>query len=175
MNTDCWNIILQFIKSNKNKCNLLMTHKDMINCNVYFEEPIDLRNITKSTWFNNFINIIVNGKYDELPLSTKYVTFGNRFKYSDKGIFPQSVTHVKLNKKYCESVKDLIPSSVTHLQIGNRINNGEIKNIPISIKELICDGFIYDEKRGVIYDHLYDTTKIIFNEDPADFPKYVKL
>ena len=101
---DVWGHIASFINSDKDKCHLMMTCKEISKCNFYFNEMIDNEKIIKSRWFNKFTNINADdlsilpsfvthlkiGTY-EISYLTIFRTFSN---YDFKGKIPSTVTHL---------------------------------------------------------------------------------
>lgn len=161
---DVLEYIIGMISDNKDKCNLLMTCKNMSNCNFYFTALENINTISGSIWFGRFINIFIKDDFCALPLFVKYLTFDVWFDKDIKGKIPDSVTHVAFgedfdylkNQSYCSSLtymeysqnetahfKDCIPPSVTHLTIGAFFCSGFKDSIPETVTHLTLNPSIY--------------------------------
>jgi len=129
LTNDEWGYIMRFIEGNNDKYNLLRTCKQMGNCNFYFYGPVQLMKITKSIWFNNFINIDTND-----------LTFDYLFNQPIKDCIPLGVTHLTFGSRFNQPINDCIPSSVTHLTFGYYFNQPIKDCIPPSVKYLEFNG-----------------------------------
>lgn len=134
---DIWNQIVEFIKTNKEKCYLMMTCKEISKCHVYFYDIVMNDKILKSKWFNNFTSILVKWDMFRLPMHVTHLTFGSFFNQPVDGYIPYGVTHLKFGGNFNRSVYKL-PSSVTHLELGCSFKHS-IENIPSSVTHLTCD------------------------------------
>ena len=76
---DVWGHIANFIETDKDRCYLMMTCKQISENQFYFYEMIYIERIMNSKWFNNFVNIIVSDKSKKLPLFITYLTFSKNY------------------------------------------------------------------------------------------------
>ena len=74
---DVWSYITNFIEKDNDKCRLMMTCKEISKTRFYFYEMIDINKIINLEWFNNFANIIINDKFEKVPLFITHLTFGS--------------------------------------------------------------------------------------------------
>lgn len=137
---EIWQIIIEFIETNKDKCRMLMTCKDMSKCKFYFRQFIHINNcikITKSIWYNYFTNILCDNTNISLPKYTKKMIFSEFFSGPIiNGFIPSTVTHVKFNSFFNRPINNCIPSSVKHLIFGSTFNRPIENYLPTSITHL---------------------------------------
>src|SRR5690606_16716268 len=154
---DVWGHIAGFIKTNNDKCRLMMTCTEISKCRFYFDEMITIKKIAGSRWFNNFIDVLVPDKTSILPLNIQYLTFGYNFNENIddyipltvthltfgmffnqpiKNCIPSSVTHLTFESYFDQCIENCIPSSVTHLNFDNKFNKPIENNIPSSVTHL---------------------------------------
>jgi len=165
LTNDEWSYIMEFIKDNNDKCNLLRICKQMGNCKFYFYERVYPKKYKRSMWYNKFINVIVDDlvtlplhiksltfgycfnepiKYYNIPLGVIHLTFGCHFNQPINDCIPSSVTHLTFGSYFNQPIKDCIPFSVTHLTFGYLFNQ-QIKDcIPLSVTHLIF-GYLYNQ------------------------------
>jgi len=118
LTNDEWSYIMSFIENNNDKCNLLKACKQMGSCNFYFYGLVHLIKISKSIWYDKFINVIVHDLV-ALPLHIKSLTFSYYFDLPIKDYIPSSITHLSFGYFFDQPIKDCIPSGVTHLSFGH--------------------------------------------------------
>lgn len=156
---EIWEIILEFIEVNEDKCRLLMTCIDMLKCKFYFYESVRMndKEIQNSMWFDRFTKIICNSVNVKIPLSVTHlffsdlfnesvgnfipstvthIVFGDLFNQPINGCIPTSVTHLTFKSYFQQFINDSIPYSVTHLIFGHRFNLPIKNNIPSSVTHL---------------------------------------
>ena len=170
---EIWEIILEFVETNEDKCRLLMTSKDMPKCEFYFYELVKMNDmeIRNSMWFDRFTKIICNNVniriplyvthiffsdlFDELvgnfiPSTVTHVVFGDFFNQPVNGCIPTSVTHLTFKSCFNQFIDNSIPPSVTHLIFGHRFNLPIKNNIPSSVTHLT-----FGKNFGRIFIHEY--------------------
>jgi len=160
---DIWGYISTFIDSNKDKCHMMMTCKELSLCDFYFDEMVLVANIIGCRWFNRCRNVMVISDLMDLPSFVTHLTLGDDICYEFDLQIPSSVTHLQVNYWY-NNMKNKIPFSVTHLVIYYNIDyenlffpgsithltlynayNINIKKISQSIKEVK----IYDDELSI--------------------------
>ena len=110
----------EFIETNKDKCHLMMTCKEISKCRFFFYEKVNIENIIELLWFDNFINVYVAiNKCNKFPAFVTHLDYGH---YYDKSLcdyfFPSTVIHLKFSYGFNEPIDDKIPFGVTHLSFG---------------------------------------------------------
>jgi len=186
---DVWGYIIRFIKSNKDKCRLMMTCKGITKCHFIFDEIIKVKKIAGSRWFNKFNNIITNSDLPSLPLfvthltfnwkcnkpingnipsSVTHLAFGDCFNQPINNCIPPSVTHLVFCWDFNQPIDNCIPSSVTHLVFCNKFNQPVKNNIPESVINLTFRFDFYYGKNCYIPPTVITINVILFDEE-SDF------
>ena len=195
---EIWEIILEFVETNEDKCRLLMTSKDMPKCEFYFYELVKMNDmeIRNSMWFDRFTKIICNNVniriplyvthiffsdlFDELvgnfiPSTVTHVVFGDFFNQPVNGCIPTSVTHLTFKSCFNQFIDNSIPPSVTHLIFGHRFNLPIKNNIPSSVTHLTFgknfDQLLCDIPSSVSHLELYNY--YVFKNDTVCFFKEI--
>ena len=76
---DVWAHIENFIEKDKDRCRLMMTCKQISKNKFYFCEKIAIEKIKKSSWFNNFISVIISNKSEKISSNVTHLTFDDIF------------------------------------------------------------------------------------------------
>src|SRR6266567_9223952 len=97
---DIWSHISNFIETDYDRCQLMMTCKQISKTRFYFNEMKPIKKIIKSSWFDNFINIMMFDGSEKLPLFVTHLTFGFAFNQPINDAIPSSVTHLTFNWKF---------------------------------------------------------------------------
>jgi len=162
---DVQEYLLTFIKSNKDKCRLMMTCKEISNRKFYFYETISVKKIIRSGWFDHFMSIYIDDRdlrvllmKDFIPSSVTEITFGWCLNQYLENCIPSTVTHLNFNGAQAYYVDKYIPSSVTHLRISQFCNNC-FRNIPSSITHLEIE-----KPLDFLHGNYSSTTHIIFGD-----------
>lgn len=71
---DAWTTITSHIESDKDKCYLMMTCKEISKCQFYFTNFIFARKIIEIPWYDHFMSVIVEDII-ELPKSIYRLCF----------------------------------------------------------------------------------------------------
>jgi len=135
LTTDEWSYIMSFIENNNDKYNLLKACKQMGNCKFYFYGLVYLQGIIRSSWYDNFINVIVNDLVT-LPLHIKDLTFGHFFDKPINDYIPSCVTHLTFGTRFNQPINGCIPLGVTHLTFCHFFNQPINDCIPSSVTNL---------------------------------------
>ena len=109
MELDIWEYLMRFINCNKDKCNLLITCKTISKCRFIFTGKVNIESITKSNWFDHFINVCVN-KLSKLPPMITHLTFDDRFNKSIQSYIPSTVMHLTFGEDFDKPIKGHIPT-----------------------------------------------------------------
>src|SRR5690606_9361685 len=143
---EIWRYIAESVEYNKDKCQLMMTCKEISDYQFFFnEQTLISRNKIKSRWFDRFTNIITD-KIESFPLFMTHLTFykyfnmpitsikkekiKNKLKFIEKNAFYTHISGGKPEVFY-------IPLSVTHLTLSADFNQPINKNsIPSSVTHL---------------------------------------
>jgi len=162
LTNDEWSYIMSFIENNNDKCNLLRTCKQIGNCDFYFYGRICLKKVNGSTWYDKFINVIVDdfvtlsprgltptSLAEGLPLggltptSLARLTFGNYFNQPIKDYISFGVTHLTFGLTHLtfgflfnQPINECIPLGVTHLTFGYYFNQPINDCIPLGVTHL---------------------------------------
>lgn len=140
MELDIWSHIATFIDSNKDRCRLLMTHKEILKANIYFDELINVEKIMRLVWFDRFRNI-----------SNVYYL----------NLLPKFVTKISFCPGFHEELTDKLPSTVTHITFPKMLKKPSIGFLSPNITHLILS--------QVICCHKMTARNLILNPDFDDF------
>lgn len=139
--SEIWEIIIEFIELNEDKCRMLMTCKDIFKCQFYFKESVFINSdikIHKSQWYDHFTNVLCYSTDIALPKYTKKIYFHESFdKLINNDFIPSMVTHIDFNYIFNHPINNCIPSSVTHLSFGTIFDQPIENCLPRSITHLI--------------------------------------
>jgi len=164
LTNDEWGHIMSFIEKNNDKYNLLKVCKQMGDCNFYFYEQVHLTKISRSIWYDKFVNVMIDNLII-LPLFVRKLTFGTQFNQSIKDCIPFDVTHLTFGYCFNQPIKDCIPFGVTHLIFGSCFNKPINNCIPPSVKYLEFKGkYKHPIKKSAITDIIIDGINIKKNE-----------
>jgi len=151
---DIWGYLSEFVKSNKDKCYLMMTCKEISECRFFFRKIIEIKKITNTIWFDHFTNVVVDDlvtlpKFIErlmfdsdkpvngyIPTSVNSLIFGRHFDWPIYNCIPSSVTFLVFGNYFNQPIKGCIPMSVTHLSFDYHFNQSIEDSIPSSVIEL---------------------------------------
>jgi len=120
---DAWTTIAGFIEKDKDRCQLLMTCKEISKCDFYFYKFIFAKKIIEIPWFDHFVNVIVEDIV-VLPRSVIGVCFWYNYKKSINGMIPSTVKRVFFDDDSGEGpiIDECLPTSVTYLRFGENFN-----------------------------------------------------
>ncbi len=173
---EIWEIIIQFIVMNEDKCRMLMTCKDMTKCQFYFVETVcvngDIK-ILKSQWYDYFTKVFCSNTNIALPKYTKHLTFCDFFNQSINNCIPSSIKYLTFGSTFNQSIENCFPTSITHLTFGFCFNHLIKNNIPTSVTHLIFE----DEFNQSLMDIPSSVThlKLLnYNFRGNDLPSFVK-
>src|SRR5690606_19243273 len=160
---ELWGYLSEFIKSNKEKCRLIITCKWISKCGFSFNEAINANLICHHQWYERFININDTGDVElhsnikaliagagfnkrvYVPSSVVQLVFGRFFNQSIDNL-PSSIKYLIFGEAFNYPI-DRLPSSITHLTFGANFNQS-IRGLPSSITHLGLGWFfnqpIYD-------------------------------
>ena len=190
MMLDVWSYIATFIERDKDRCRLMMTATEMMNCQIYFSEKRDIDEIIGLKLFDKFTNVIINN-HKKLPQNTTHLSLSFKFDYLAKNYIPSTVTHLYCKNTNVLSMDNCVPSTVTHLIFNHYLtaeyfNNFQIPSsithlkvgfhhgtryyesfncqVPISVIQITINGF-YDnkEKTNLTNGFSNGITKIVFS------------
>ena len=110
---ETWNIILSLLKSNHDKFHLLISFKDMLKCNILFDDLVDINKIIHSQWFDNFRSIsMIYGdrcaKYINFPRESKCVQI----------IYKGTIDGASWLDRHCYMINNKISISDLHFREG---------------------------------------------------------
>lgn len=195
MMLDVWSYIATFIERDRDRCRLMMTCTEMLNCSIYFNELIRIERINGLKIFDKFTNVIISNR-KKLPQNVTHVSLSFEFDHLIKNYIPTTVTHL-----YCKNTNVLlmddyvpstvthlffnyystayffknvnIPSSITHLDVGFHYGEGNYESfncrLPITVVQITVHG-IYDNKKKTNLTNGFSNgiTKIVFTDKPWD-------
>lgn len=154
---DAWTAIAHHIKSDKDKCHLMMTCKEISKCQFYFDEFIFARKIIGISWFDHFRSVVVEDIV-ELPKSIYRLGFWHNYKKSIKNMIPLTVKRVFFDSGEGPIIEECLPTSVTHLTIGEGFKQPMKGFIPTSVTHLTFKSFIFFSIDGCIPDSVTHLT-----------------
>ena len=159
---DIWGYLAQFIKSNADKCHLMMTCKKMSKCKFHYDGMISLMKIVNLKCYKKFTNVIIDTDHSLIGLSPSIdtITFDNNFNKPIECAIPTTIRHITFGKSFQKSLKDCIPSSVISLTLNAYYTHFD--KFPTTIKEL----FIYE------YANVATKKDIIKNVERKDLKIY---
>ena len=132
---DIWCYIASVINDDKDKCQLMMTCKDISKCAFYFNQEIDIDKIINSQWFNKFTNVLIHDNVRILPYSITHLSFDDVFNKSIIMRFPPTITHLTFGRYFSKSIEYCMPSSVIEITFGDNFY-GSLIGIPSSVKTI---------------------------------------
>lgn len=121
MELDIWSHIATFIESNKDRCQLLMTHKEILKANIYFDEQINVEKIIRLHFFDRFRNISNVYYLELLPKFVTKISFCPGFHASLTDKLPSTVTHISFPKMLKKPSIGFLPPYITHLILSDVI------------------------------------------------------
>lgn len=172
LSSDVRSYMINFIKSDHDKCRLLMTCKRISECNFYFTKNINTCFIINSRWFDHFTNVNINRNNTKLPLNVTYLTFNCNFNKPINDYIPSTVTHLRL---YCadEFINKQLPISIMHLSYDGH-DKKIFQYLPLKLNELKFNSYIFMIVPGPIFIELMkgnfpsSVKKIIFRNHSSN-------
>lgn len=171
---DAWSYIANLLESDKDKCRLMITCKDMSKCRFFFNERIKIEKIVTSNFFNHFVNIKINNFNVPFPSFITHLKFGSEFNESIDNRIPSTITHLIFGWRFNQPIKKCIPSSITHLNFDCDFNQPIENCIPSSVVHLkFCVCFNQPIKNNIPTSVTHLTLGWHFEQSVSDIPSSV--
>lgn len=153
LSSDVRSYMINSIKSDRDKCQLLMTCKKISDCNFYFTKNINTCFIINLRWFDRFMNVSINENNTTLPSNISHLTICSDFNKPVHDYIPLSVTHLRL---YCDIklINKQLPSSIKYLHIDHTPDEYILKYLPSEVVELSFDSFYLGTPLPILYNEL---------------------
>lgn len=104
--------------------------------NVWFDQPVQIKKIKNTTYFDRFRNVILCNTDTCVPKCAIRVVTDDFFNTSIERLMSPSVTHITFGHRFNQSVEGHIPASVTHLTFGYGFNQHIYDSIPDCVTHL---------------------------------------